>query len=123
MKSLFMALVLGVSLGFLANSAKAECYPIEKAKADVAVWDANAEWVFLTEGPKYDAVIKWLKTQNAYVEGADGIVITYATGKAGSMIEGPMVLFAQTVGGKCAETASLQVMSAVQFEDVIGQVV
>lgn len=118
MKKLLIALVGATFLTFAPAAAYAECYPIEQAKIAVDKWDKNAQWEYLKSGPKFDAIVKWLTTQNKSLEKIDGLLITYATPPKFSK---KVVIFGLSANGQCVEMATVHNMSEAQFDKIVGQ--
>lgn len=120
MKKTLIALFGAAFLALAPTAALAQsCYPFENAKADVASTDPNATWEYLKEGPRFNALLIYIKQQygpNA-VEHVDGILISYKKGKDDGK---DYVLWALSPDGKCADMTTFQSMSPEQFAAITG---
>ena len=116
---LALASALFITLAPVGASANHEeqCFPIAQAKVEVAKWDKNAIWEYLTSGPKYDAIVAWAKVQNKSLDKIDGILVTSATASDGSK----MVFFAFSANGQCVEMSTFQKLTPAQFASIVGK--
>lgn len=120
MRKLLVALSAAVMLALapVAQAADENCYPVADAKAQVAAWDKNAYWEVLTEGPAYEALVKWVDLQLRGTAGvANAVVVSKATNKQGQKV----VMFALSAdGGKCVNERTYSIMTPEQYAQIIG---
>ncbi len=117
MKKFLIAMVGAAFLAITPMAAVAQsCYPFEQAKADVAKIDPIGTWEYLKEGPKFNALLVYIKKQLGpnYVAKVDGVLISRSKGSDGK----DYVMWALSANGQCVDMATFQVMSPKQFDQL-----
>lgn len=118
--ALFTVCALALAPVAQANHMDGVCYPIETAKSDVRKWAKEDVWVYQKGvGVEYEAVTKWLVTQNKSIPKIDGLLITYVTNKE----DVKTVAFALSPDGVCVEMSTFHLVSPEQFATIVGRAV
>lgn len=121
MKKLIFVLASMLFLALASTTAIAShpgCFPIEKAKASVAVWDKNAVWEYLKDGYKFDALMAWSIARGTALASTDGILVVYVTNPVNGA---KMVIWSISPDGKCVEGRSYQEMTRNTFDTIVGK--